>query len=96
MSKDKVVDIEEYKGFKVADEKDERYKPTRDFNIIEVIAQLNKKCEAYESDEMIGVEDWNGDCLRTFFNVVCREVADKYDVDQWDVLAAFVHEIFGK
>ena len=86
----------DFKGFKVADENDERYKPTRDFNILEVISQLNKKCESYDTDEMIDVEYWNGECLRTFFNVVCREVADKYDVDQWDVLAAFVHEIFGK
>ena len=62
-----------------------------------LMADFLSKCNiTLLNDEMISVEDWNGDCLRTFFNVVCREVADKYDVDQWDVLAAFVHEIFGK
>lgn len=90
---EKIID---FKAFKVVDDdiNDEKYKANRNFNLAERVVQLKKRCEAYDNDTMIGVEDWDGDCFRTFFETACKGIAGELGLDQWDVFAAFVHEIF--
>ena len=85
------------KGAKVIDfhktvKYEEPEKDTESWNIVKDIEDRNKRCLAYESDEMVDYYDWNGECFRAFFNKVCRELADTLDVDQWDVFAAFIHK----
>ena len=41
----------------------------------------------FGNDELIPMEEWNGECWKTMFNVLAEMVPDK---DPWETLANFI------
>ena len=60
----------------------------------EVDALLNNANLYNDMDEMIPQECWTGDCFKTLFNGIIKELAEKEEVDQWDYFACFLHKLF--
>lgn len=54
------------------------------------IIELNDAKE----DEMIPVDEWNGECWKTFFDNFCVPAAEEHHFDAWEVLADFIKKVF--
>ena len=55
-------------------------------NILELIDK--EDCE-----DMVPVDQWNGECWKTFFDEFCVPGAEQYGCDPWDVLAGFIKHL---
>ena len=47
-------------------------------------------------DEMVPVDQWDGECWKTFFDQFCIEAAEQHGVSPWDILANFIHHVYGE
>lgn len=55
-------------------------------NILELIDE--EDCE-----DMIPVDQWDGECWKTFFDEFCVVSAELHGSDPWDVLAGFIKHL---
>ena len=46
-------------------------------------------------DEMVPVDQWDGECWKTFFDQFCIEAAELHGVSPWDILADFINKVYG-
>lgn len=65
------------------------------FNVKEMIADMKKRIDKYDSDDMIDIQDWDGECWKSFFKQVCSSVAEMYEEDIWDVFAVMMPMMLG-
>ena len=49
-----------------------------------------------KQEDMIPVEEWDGDCWKAFFEGFCVPNAEKNGCNPWDYLANFVKMLQGK
>ena len=52
-----------------------------------------KEAEEHK-DEMVPVDQWNGECWKTFFDQFCIEAAKMHGCDPWDILADFIKKVY--
>ena len=55
----------------------------------EMLECINK--EGHE--DMVPVDQWDGECWKTFFDEFCVPGAKQYGVNPWDVLASFIKHL---
>ncbi len=60
----------------------------------EEVDDLVRRYLSYRNDEMVLLKDWAGDCFKTLFDGLVKELAEKEGVDQWDYFACFLHKLF--
>lgn len=46
-----------------------------------------------EEDEMIPVDEWDGECWKTFFEQVCIPFAKESGTNEWEYLANFMRNL---
>lgn len=58
---------------------------------------LEFKTPEEHKDEMIPVDQWDGECWKTFFDQFCVPFAEKHHgVTPWDVLADFIKKVYAE
>lgn len=60
----------------------------------EDIEELNYRANQYDSDDMLDVSDWTGDCFKTLFEGLITDYAKEKNLDRWDVFAVLIHKLF--
>ena len=64
------------------------------FNLIEEIEAKKERAASY-GDEMVDVNDWDGECWKAFFEQVAVFAAELNDVDPWDFMAVMIPKMLG-
>lgn len=47
-----------------------------------------------KKDEMVPVDQWDGECWKTFFDQFCVEAGELHGVSPWDILANFIKKVY--
>jgi len=54
---------------------------------------MNKVIDFRKQDELISVEEWNGECWKTMFDTLAEMIPEQ---DPWETFSMFIKEIFIK
>ena len=54
------------------------------------MAKILEMKDTNKEDEMIPVDQWDGECWKTFFDQFCKPYAEEHKCSEWDVLANFI------
>ena len=52
-----------------------------------------KNPEEHE-DEIVPVDQWNGECWKTFFDQFCVPAGEQHGVSPWEYLANFIKTVY--
>lgn len=62
-----------------------------EFTNVEEMLEEVRNDEDYE--DMVPVDQWNGECWQTFFEEFCVPNGERYDISPWEYLANFIKHL---